>query len=109
MIAELAATREEMGLPERLRYGVVPAYDHKGVYLAPNYEATVKLMCEAADRIEALEDTLKPFAEAADKIEAVYGQDVPNGQLQFPEITMFELRRARATVAPPKAAESKGL
>ena len=46
-------------------------------------------------RISAYEEALEPFAKAADHIERDYGLDTPDRQMQFPLITMGELRRAR--------------
>jgi hypothetical protein len=44
---------------------------------------------------EDVRDTLKPFAKAATEVEKAYGSDLPDHQLQFPEIQMVDLRRAR--------------
>jgi hypothetical protein len=55
---------------------------------------------EAAEaRVKELEEALEPFAKAADFIERDYGADTPDAQMQFPQITMLELRRARTTLS----------
>jgi hypothetical protein len=49
-------------------------------------------------RVKELEEALEPFARAADFIERDYGADTPDAQMQFPQITMRELRRARTAL-----------
>lgn len=47
-------------------------------------------------RTAELEAALEPFSRAADLIEAQYGKDIPDWQLQFPELTMSAFRQARS-------------
>jgi hypothetical protein len=51
---------------------------------------------------EEIVGALKPFAREADQIEKDYGDDLPRGQLQFPKVTMGELRYARTVFKDEK-------
>jgi len=60
---------------------------------------TAEARAEAAEgRVAVLEEAVKPFNDAADEIEEKYGADLPDWQVQFPELTMKDFRRARAAL-----------
>lgn len=57
--------------------------------------------------VERLTSALQPFAQAADDIERTYGNDLPEWQIQFPQLPMSDFRRARSALSASTSREGE--
>jgi hypothetical protein len=93
---DVAALRADIAAAEGFGDGP-PTFEHIEAHADRLDRAWAALPTLLAER-EAMRKALEPFARECDEIERDYGDDLPPGQRQFPNVTMFHLRAARSAL-----------